>query len=55
MTAEELRKTLERAGYSISRAARELGISRRMLTYYCSGEWPIPTLVEIGVRSLKKK
>ena len=53
MTAAQLRKELERAGHSLSSAARELGISRRMLTYYASGKWPIPKLVEIGVRSLK--
>lgn len=52
MTPAELQKAIDRAGHSQSSAARELGISRRMLMYYLSGEYEIPRLVEIAVKSL---
>jgi hypothetical protein len=52
MTAAELQKAITRAGHSQSSAARELGISRRMLMYYLSGEHEIPRLVELAVKAL---
>lgn len=54
MTAAELQKAIELAGHSQFSAARELGISRRMLMYYLSGEHEIPRLVELAVRSLRR-
>lgn len=54
MTPTQLQKALDAAGLSQSQAARDLGISRRMLMYYLSGEWPIPKLVELGVQSLSR-
>lgn len=54
MTPTKLKKALEAAGLSQSQAARELGISRRMLMYYLSGEWPIPKLVELGVQTITR-
>ncbi len=53
MTAAQLQKAL--AGYSVSDAAKVLGISRRMLTYYLAGKWPIPKLVELAVSSLRPR
>lgn len=52
MTPAELQKVIDRAGHTQSSAARELGISRRMLMYYLSGEHEIPRLVELAVKSL---
>lgn len=55
MTSAELQKAIERAGHSQSSAAKELGISRRMLMYYLSGEYEIPKLVELAVKALPRK
>lgn len=52
MTPAELQKAIDRAGHSQSSAARELGISRRMLMRYLSGEYPVPRLVELAVKAL---
>lgn len=55
MTAAELQKAIDRAGHTVSSAAREMQISRRMLNYYLSGEWPIPKIVELAVRALRRR
>lgn len=52
MTAAELQKVIDRAGHSQSSAARALGISRRMLMYYLSGEHEIPLKIALAVKSL---
>jgi predicted transcriptional regulator len=52
MTAAELQKAIDRAGHSQSSAARELGISRRMLMYYLSGKYEIPRVIELAVKAL---
>lgn len=38
----------ERCGLSLTDAAAALGISRRMVTYYDSGAWPIPKTVQLA-------
>lgn len=52
MTAAELQKAIDRAGYSQAGAAREMGIDRRTLMRYLSGEYPVPRLVELAVKAL---
>lgn len=52
MTPDELQKAIERAGHSQSSAAKELGISRRMLLYYLSGEHEIPRMLELAMKAL---
>jgi hypothetical protein len=42
MSAEDFRGWRERQGYTLDAAAKALGISRRMLAYYESGDHPIP-------------
>ena len=52
MTDAELREWAVRHEYTLARLAQELGISRRMLHHYTAGEWPIPVVVELALRSL---
>lgn len=51
MTPTELRACLAALGWSQSRAARELEIPNRLFRYYCSGQEPIPRVVELAIRS----
>lgn len=48
----ELRKLIERGGYSQRGAAKELQVSERMMRYYCSGEQPVPHVVMLAMRHL---
>lgn len=50
--AAHLRTLIERGGYSQRCAARELGISERMMRYYCSGEHPVPRVVMLAMEHL---
>lgn len=52
MTAAELQKAIDRAGHTQSSAARAMGISRRTLMRYLSGEYPVPQLVALAVKAL---
>lgn len=50
MTAEELQRLIDRNGLTQVGVAEALGMSDRQLRRYCSGENPIPTVVEYAVR-----
>lgn len=50
----KLRKTLDSLGLSGNQAAKELGISRRQLTRYLSGEYPVPRAIELALSALAK-
>ena len=45
MPASDFRHWLDRHGLSLSQAAEALGLSRRTIAYYVSGEQPIPKTV----------
>lgn len=56
MPADDFRAWMEHNGLSLSKAAEALGISRRMVAYYASGERPIPKtirLATVGFDALK--
>lgn len=48
--AAEFRDWRRRNGLSLSAAAKALGLSRRMVVYYDSGEKPIPRLVGLACK-----
>lgn len=45
MPAKDFRRWMERHGLSLNRAAGALGLSRRTIAYYVSGEQPVPKTV----------
>lgn len=53
MTADAFRHWRERNAYTLTEAARVLGISRRMIAYYEEGERPIPRVVALATRALE--
>lgn len=53
MRAEEFRRWRERHAYTLDAAARALGLSRRMIAYYESGERPIPRVVALATKALE--
>jgi transcriptional regulator with XRE-family HTH domain len=52
MTAAQLQRLLDQAGKSQRGMAKELGISERQMRRYCSGEHPVPRVIELAVRCL---
>jgi hypothetical protein len=48
MPAARFRAWMERHGMSLDRAAEALGLSRRTIAYYLSGEQPIPKTVMLA-------
>ncbi|WP_431856852.1 DUF2442 domain-containing protein [Azospirillum sp.] len=48
MPADDFRAWMERNGMSLSKAADALGLSRRMVAYYASGERPVPKTVRLA-------
>ncbi len=50
--ADYVRDLLERAKLSQRAAARLLGINERTMRYYCSGEQPVPYLVQYALEML---
>lgn len=50
--AATLRGLIADGGYSQRGAARELGISERMMRYYCAGEQPVPRIVMLAMEHL---
>jgi predicted transcriptional regulator len=50
MPAAEFRAWMTRNGLSYTAAARALGLSRRMVGYYASGEKPVPLTVKLATR-----
>jgi len=53
MSAREFRAWRARRKLSLSGAAEALGVSRRMVAYYESGERPIPKTVWLATRALE--
>ena len=47
-TAEEITEWMQRNGLTQTAAAEALGISRRMLLYYLTGEKPVPRTVALA-------
>ena len=52
MSAAAFRDWRKRRGLTLDRAAQELGLSRRMVAYYDSGQKPIPRTVMLATRGL---
>jgi len=52
VTGGQLQRLLDKARKSQRGMAKELGISERQMRRYCSGEHPVPRLVELAVRCL---
>lgn len=52
MTAEQFKSWRLSLGLSQAAAARELGISTRMLQYYESGEKPTPRAIELACAAI---
>lgn len=50
--ADRLRDWLAAHGRSQRGLARELGVSERLMRYYCSGEQPIPKVVWLALETL---
>jgi len=53
MTAQAFRQWRERQSYTLDSAAKALGLSRRMIAYYETGERPIPSVVALATRALE--
>ena len=53
MTAEAFRDWRKRHAYTLDSAAKALGLSRRMVAYYETGERPIPRVVALATRGLE--
>lgn len=50
MSPDEARQLLEARGLSVNRAADWLGVSRRMMRYYLSGQYKIPKAIQMCLR-----
>ncbi len=50
MAADDFRRWLERHGFTLDVAAGVLGISRRQVAYYASGEKPVDRTVALACR-----
>ena len=48
MPTDQFRAWMERNGLSLTKAADALGLSRRMVAYYASGERPVPKTVRLA-------
>ena len=53
MSAKQFREWRKRMNLSLSGAAEALGISRRMVAYYDSGEKPIPKAIWLATKGLE--
>ena len=52
ISTAQLRAWMLKHHYSIPRLASELGISPRQVSYYRSGEWPVPRAVALALKTL---
>jgi len=52
MSADSFREWMQRSQLTLDRAAEELGLSRRTIAYYLSGEQPIPRTVMLATEGL---
>jgi hypothetical protein len=48
MPAADFRAWIDRHGFTLDRAAEALGLSRRTIAYYLSGEQPVPKTVMLA-------
>jgi hypothetical protein len=55
MPAEAFRAWMERHGLTLDRAADALGLSRRTIAYYLSGEQPVPKTVLLATEGYDKR
>jgi DNA-binding XRE family transcriptional regulator len=53
MSADAFRHWRKSRGLTLDRAAKALGLSRRMIAYYEKGERPIPRIVALATRGLE--
>jgi predicted transcriptional regulator len=54
MTAEGFREWRRRQVYTLDGAAKALGLSRRMISYYEKGDRPIPRVVALATQALEE-
>jgi len=55
MPAEAFRAWMDRHGLTLDRAAEALGLSRRTIAYYLSGEQPVPKTVMLATEGYDKR
>lgn len=55
MPANAFRAWMERHGLTLDRAAEALGLSRRTVAYYLSGEQPVPKTVMLATEGYDKR
>ena len=55
MPREAFRAWMERHGLTLDRAAEALGLSRRTIAYYLSGEQPVPKTVMLATEGYDKR
>jgi hypothetical protein len=55
MTAEAFRRWMERHGLTMDRAADALGLSRRTIAYYLSGEQPVTKTVLLATEGYDRR
>ncbi len=55
MPAAAFRDWLESHGFTLDRAAEALGLSRRTVAYYLSGEQPVPKTVMLATEGYDKR
>jgi hypothetical protein len=55
MPAEAFRAWMEGHGLTLDRAAEALGLSRRIVAYYLSGEQPVPKTVMLATEGYDKR
>lgn len=55
MPAEAFRVWVEKHGLTLGRAAEALGLSRRTVAYYLSGEQPVPKTVMLATEGYDKR
>lgn len=47
--SKRLRALLKRGGLANAQAAREIGVSERMMRNYLAGSWPVPRYVWLAL------
>lgn len=55
MPAEAFRAWMQRHGLTLDRAAEALGLSRRTIAYYLSGEQPVPKTVMLATEGYDRR
>ena len=55
MPPEAFRRWMERHGLTLDGAAEALGLSRRMIAYYLSGEQPVPKTVMLATEGYDRR